>query len=545
MNLVLPTEAFASHLAIVGKTGSGKTYAAKGFVERLLDLGRRVAIVDPTGSWWGLRALDDGKRAGYPTVVFGGDHADVPIAETSGQPLAGLIASGNFPCVIDLSEMLLGSRHRFMTDFAEALHRLNKQPLHLVIDEADEFAPQNPLPETKRMLHQIDRIVRRGRIRGFRVIFITQRPAVLHKNILTQANTLIALRLTSPQDRKAVEAWIMGQGDIQAGQEVLNTLARLQRGEGWVWSPELDILSRARFPKIKTFDSSRAPEDGEKIAEPAKLADVDLSAVRASLADAEREAAANDPRRLRARIAELERASRNKPSEKIIDESAIAAAFQRGHADGWKARGQALAVGLEKLTAAAKELGGQSYRPAAAHASVPAPVVRPAVQTRLPARTTNGTGERLPSGERKILTALAQYPNGRTKSQVAILAGYAVTGGAFNNYLSALRTNGRIIGSGERLRVTDGGLQTLGDFEPLPTGADLLDHWLAQLGKAPRAALHAIASAYPRSLSKEEVAAAAGYEASGGAFNNALSRLRTLELIEGRGELRASEALFE
>ena len=44
--------------------------------------------------------------------------------------------------------------------------------------------------------------------------------------------------------------------------------------------------------------------------------------------------------------------------------------------------------------------------------------------------------------------------------------------------------------------------------------------------------------------SKEEMAAASGYEASGGGLNNALSRLRTLELISGRGDLRASDDLF-
>jgi uncharacterized protein len=35
-----------------------------------------------------------------------------------------------------------------------------------------------------------------------------------------------------------------------------------------------------------------------------------------------------------------------------------------------------------------------------------------------------------------------------------------------------------------------------------------------------------------------------GYEANGGGFNNALGRLRTLELIEGRGELRVNQNLI-
>jgi uncharacterized protein len=41
------------------------------------------------------------------------------------------------------------------------------------------------------------------------------------------------------------------------------------------------------------------------------------------------------------------------------------------------------------------------------------------------------------------------------------------------------------------------------------------------------------------------VAERTGYAADGGGFNNALSRLRTLQLIDGREELRADETLAE
>jgi DNA helicase HerA-like ATPase len=58
----LPADAFDDRIAIVGTAGSGKTYAAKGFVERLLESGARVAIVDPLGVWWGLRASVYGER---------------------------------------------------------------------------------------------------------------------------------------------------------------------------------------------------------------------------------------------------------------------------------------------------------------------------------------------------------------------------------------------------------------------------------------------------------------------------------------------------
>src|ERR1044072_7944001 len=65
---VLPTTALDDRIAIVGTAGSGKTYTAKGFVERLLDAGARVTVVDPLGVWWGLRAGAEG-NAGYTGIV--------------------------------------------------------------------------------------------------------------------------------------------------------------------------------------------------------------------------------------------------------------------------------------------------------------------------------------------------------------------------------------------------------------------------------------------------------------------------------------------
>jgi uncharacterized protein len=84
----------------------------------------------------------------------------------------------------------------------------------------------------------------------------------------------------------------------------------------------------------------------------------------------------------------------------------------------------------------------------------------------------------------------------------------------------------------------------LGSWEPLPAGAALIDYWRSRLGKAERSILETLTQAYPAGLRKEEVAGRAGYEAGGGGFNNALGRLRTLELVQGRGELRASSNLF-
>ena len=44
----IPPAISDQHIAVIGKTGSGKTYAAKGLVESWLDQSRQVCIIDPT-----------------------------------------------------------------------------------------------------------------------------------------------------------------------------------------------------------------------------------------------------------------------------------------------------------------------------------------------------------------------------------------------------------------------------------------------------------------------------------------------------------------
>ena len=285
---VLPVSALDGRFAIVGTSGSGKTYAAKGLIECLMDGGGRVCVVDPLGVWWGLRAGADGAAPGYPVVVFGGRHADIPLDDGMGAALGQLVGTRPLACVLDLSEFASGAAQRlFMTAFAEALRAVNTEPLHLVLDEADLWAPQRAQAKGQALLGRIEEIVRRGRVRGFVPWLITQRPAVLHKDVLSQADILVSMKLTSSQDREAVGRWIQGQGNRADGRRILAELPRLGRGEGFLWAPSDDVLARVKFPLIRTFDSSRTPQREERIAVPRTLAAVDVSAVIAALTEIE------------------------------------------------------------------------------------------------------------------------------------------------------------------------------------------------------------------------------------------------------------------
>jgi len=542
-------EVTAQHLGIVGRTGAGKTYTAKGLVEQLLAAGRRVVVLDPTGAWWGLRSRADG-TAGFPLPVIGGEHGNVPVQVEHAERLAGWLTEAGKPrsAVVDLSEMLIGERHRFVEVFADALYRHNRAPLHLIIDEADEFCPQNPLPETRRMLHHVDRIVRRGRIRGFRVMLITQRPAVLHKNVLTQINALVALRLTAPQDRKAIEAWVEGQADAKKGREVLDTLARLQRGEGWVWAPELDVLERVTFPPIETYDSSRSPEHGDELVEPA-AADVDLAGLKELLADEEPATPAASAGAAPAVDTEAQAFAVRQAADEAYERGRQAgAASERERAtEALRRVREALAGALATVSDAIGETLSAAPVPGRDHP------IRAAQQTDRECLTGHGLtpGINPVSGagaELRILKVLAQrHPAKFSAAQWATLARMKRTGGTWNTYVSRLKTRGLIERDGEIWRCTAAGLKAAGKLPPAPRGtAAVVDAWCEALGGGAAKMLRYLVEHRGRPVDRANLADRLGMTATGGTFNTYLSRLRSngLAVVEGR-RVRAADVLFE
>ncbi len=201
-----------------------------------------------------------------------------------GAALGQLIGTHQIACVVDVSD--LGSaavRRGFMTAFTEALFAANTEPLHLVLDEADLWAPQRAQLDGYDLLQRIEEIVRRGRVRGFVPWLITQRPAVLHKDVLSQADILLSMKLTSSQDREAIGRWIEGQTDRAEGRRILAALPRLARGAGWVWAPSDGVLAQVAFPRIRTFDSSQTPQREERATAPRELAALGLLAITAAL----------------------------------------------------------------------------------------------------------------------------------------------------------------------------------------------------------------------------------------------------------------------
>jgi hypothetical protein len=570
--LRLPIDAVTQKLAFLGRTGSGKTYAATKLAELMHDAGAQFIALDPVGVWWGLRLGPDGKSPGLDVPIFGGLHGDISITPDSGKLLADVIVDRGISAVIDVSQFESDAQKaRFAAAFGERFfYRKKAAPsaVHIFVEEAQEFVPQNLQRGEEDMLHVWQRMVKLGRNYGIGISLISQRPQEVNKKALNQSECLFVFQLTGVHERKSVKEWITLQG---LDGDLNQTLPALTQGTAHVWSPAwLNINSTVKIAERRTYAAGSTPKVGERRAEPKTLTSIDLEQLEASMAETIEKAKADDPRELRKRIRELEAKSQAGTAAKV-DPEALRAEYQRGKTDGAR-------LAVKQANAAITSHGNAIVRVAldairnAPWPELPVLTIPDAPAVAPPQRAERsvfkpsdksiaqqqheynrkrdrepGSDAQLSKSERKILGALAQYPEGRSKTQVAILTMYSHEGGGFNNALSSLRTKGFITGAPDRLQITPEGMDQAGDVEPLPVGEALLAHWLRQpqLGKAERSILSVVYGAGGRALSKEEIGAATEYEPTGGGFNNALSRLRTLGLIEGKGEIRVSPTLLE
>jgi len=137
---------------------------------------------------------------------------------------------------------------------------------------------------------------------------------VLNKDVLTQAEVLIALRMTGPRDVAAIDEWVRLHADEDEARDVKSSLASLPVGTAWVWSPGwLDLLRRVQIRLPRTFDSSATPRPGQKRLSAKAMAPIDLAALGAQITATVERAKAEDPRQLRRTIDDLQRQLADRP----------------------------------------------------------------------------------------------------------------------------------------------------------------------------------------------------------------------------------------
>jgi hypothetical protein len=564
----IPDDAVTQTFAILAIKGAGKTSTAVVMAEEMNGAGHQVVVLDPTDVWWGLRSSFDGKSAGLHVYVFGGNHPDFPLDATKGAEVADIVVETGISCVLALRHLSKAQQRAFVTDFAERLYRRKgvlqyQTPMHLFIDEADAFAPQRVMGESARCLGAIDDLVRRARSSGLGTTLISQKPATLNKDVLEMADTLIVLRIVGVPSRKAVDEWLSSFDTEGKRKEFMGSLAGLKRGEAWAWSPSwLNIYERVRIRQRHTFDSSATPKFGEKRIEPRKLASVDIDKIRERMAVVVKEAEARDPKKLQARVRDLERQLAAKPAgaapcnheaqmreteqevERQRSVAEILAKALAGVGDNLHDHAEQQSERVQAALTVFHESGNRI--PLKVHVPQNVPIRRePAPRTRMSAPmsppASNGAApdlEGITGGAMRMLERLAErHPETWTRAQLATLAGIKKSGGTFGTYYSRLSSRGLIAERHGRVGITDICLELIGGAPPAPlTPGDLIAGWRSKLTGGARRMFDVLLDVGEAGMTREELAALAEITLTGGTFGTYLSRLMSNGLVERHGD---------
>ncbi|NHN48909.1 DUF87 domain-containing protein [Halostella sp. JP-L12] len=233
---------------VTGKSGSGKSNTASVIGEELLEAGYPLLIVDTDGEYYGLKEE-------YELLHAGADEeCDIQIGAEHAEKIATLALEENVPVILDVSGYLdeneaselirETARHLFTKE------KKLKKPFLLVVEEVHEYIPEGGgLGETGQMLIKIGK---RGRKHGLGILGISQRPADVKKDFITQANWLVWHRLTWENDTKVVGRIV----DKEYGEMVSD----LGDGEAFLqtdWT-EADVR-RIQFRRKRTFDAGATP----------------------------------------------------------------------------------------------------------------------------------------------------------------------------------------------------------------------------------------------------------------------------------------------
>jgi hypothetical protein len=232
---------------VTGKSGSGKSNTASVLVENLLANNFPVLVVDTDGEYYGLKEEFELLHAGAD------EECDIQVSPEHAEKIASLALEGNVPIILDVSgyldddvakELLLSvARHLF------AKEKKLKKPFLMLVEEVHEYIPEGGgLDETGKMLIKIGK---RGRKHGLGIVGISQRPADVKKDFITQCDWLVWHRLTWNNDTNVVSRIIDA--------EHASAVEDLGDGEAFLMTDWSESVRRVQFHRKRTFDAGATP----------------------------------------------------------------------------------------------------------------------------------------------------------------------------------------------------------------------------------------------------------------------------------------------
>jgi predicted nucleic acid-binding Zn-ribbon protein len=292
-------------------------------------------VVDTDGEYWGLKQE-------YEILHVGADEeCDLQVGPEHAEKLAELALEQNVPIILDVSGYLEEdaaselvretARHLFTKE------KKLKKPFLLIVEEVHEYIPEGAgMDATGEMLVKIGK---RGRKHGLGLTGISQRPADVKKDFITQCDWLIWHRLTWENDTQVVRRVV--------GDPYDDEVQDLADGEAFLLTDWDDEIRRVQWRRKHTFDAGATPGLDE-------FERPDLKSVSGDLVDELEEISDREERR-QDRISQLEREldereQRIAELEDELESSREMRDLAEQFAEGLQASGGATEVTQEKVS---------------------------------------------------------------------------------------------------------------------------------------------------------------------------------------------------
>jgi DNA helicase HerA-like ATPase len=221
-----------TRLLIQAKSGGGKSWLLRLIAERA---GIQTIVLDNEGEFASLREAVD--------VLLVGAGGELPANPRHAALLARRLLEYKVSTVVDLYELKLADRRRFVKLFLEALIHLPRElwrPTLVILDEAHLYCPERGSGEAE-STEAVVSLMSQGRKRGYAGIIATQRLSKLHKDAAAEANNVIIGRTWLDADQaRAGEALGLSKADRLK-------LRDLGQGEFYAFGPALNHAGVARF----------------------------------------------------------------------------------------------------------------------------------------------------------------------------------------------------------------------------------------------------------------------------------------------------------
>ena len=529
-------------LLIEADSGSGKSWTIRKIAEECSGKVQQI-IIDPEGDFITLREK-------YPFALVSKSGGDIPLNLRYAEALAHKLLETGISVIIDLYEFKQHEREQFVKVFCEALMNAPKSLRHsclVYLDEAQLFCP-----EDKRAISTsaVVDLCTRGRKRGLCAILATLRISILNKSAAAQCKNKMMGSTSLPLDQKRV-----GDELGLRTKEEIRDLRNLGKGEFWAFGPAISKeIVKFKVGQVKTTHIKSGSKLTSAPPTPAAIKKI-LSKLEDIPEEAEKELATK--KEYQAEIKRLNAELKNsKKDDKESDPKLAGKVLQlQNDLKNHKILANALKKELDGRTALLNKIKGMihDFKEVKVDPEILKPVVVqqpkkgiPVVNMQKPMiidhkpKQSNGT---VSGGEKLTLIACASYPNGLRRDQLIVFTGYKQT--SRDIFISRLKNSGYLVQDGERLKATEAGVEVLGDdYEPIPQGEELQQYWLNKLGGGEKVFLELLISAYPNSISRDELGAKANYKPT--SRDIFISRLASRELltIPHRGEVKASDELF-